>query len=336
MNELVTLVLLFSGEISAGERQLLSRYELRQRLELAPPTPEAMRPPGPYPSYDPALVERLEAELDEARTLGSSLDEQGALALLDRVERALLSHPELPQAAFLLAEHHRVAASVRARSPDGSAAAEALERAAGVLEGRRAASFGEAARDTSPDEARARVQVPGLDARDRLELDGVAGPHERELATGRHHVRVLRGDRLIYASFVELSAERSILDLGVAPLVACSADDLRGVTGERGFAPRAPAGITCRRWAVVRRSPRGLELAECSFERCRSFVALHAAPEPRPRTSAPPAAFPTWATIALAGLGAVGTGSLLLWSAGVFDRPEPAPVTRFVYEGPPE
>lgn len=334
MNELVVLVVLVRGEISAAERRVLSRYELDRGVEFASPTRGATRPPSSYPSYDPALVERIEAGLDEARTLGSSLDEEGALGLLDRVERELLSHPELPQAAFLLAEHHRVAASVRARSPDGSAAAEALERAATVLEGTRAASFGEPARNATADEARVRVRVRGLDARDRLELDGVAGPHERELAEGRHHVRVLRGDALAYAAFVELSGDSRDVVPGVPPLLPCSVDDLRGVSGERGFAPVAPSGIACRRWAVVRRSPRGLELAECTFDRCRSFSPLRAAPVSQ-RTAAPASAFPTWATIALAGLGAVGTSSLILWGAGVFDRPEPAPVTRFVYEGPP-
>lgn len=336
MSELVALVVLFSGEISSAERELLSRYELERGVELGPPTREAMRPPSPYPSYDATLVERLEAELDEARTLGSSLDEQGALALLDRVERELLLHPELPQAAFLLAERHRVAASVRARSPDGSADAQALERAARALEGSRAASFGEAPLSAPADDARVRVRVRGLDARDRLEIDGVAGPHERDLAEGQHHVRVLRGDALAHAAFIEIARDASDLDLGLAPLVACSPDDLRGITGERGFMPSVPAGVTCRRWVALRRSPRGLELAECTFDRCRSFSPLRAAKAPSQRAPLPPEQrFPTWATIALAGLGAVGTGSLILWSAGVFDRPEPAPVTRFVYEGPP-
>jgi hypothetical protein len=335
VSELVALVVLFGGEISVAERELLSRYELTRGVELGPPTREAMRPPGPYPSYDAALVERLEAELDEARTLGSSLDEQGALALLDRVEGELLLHPELPQAAFLLAERHRVAASVRARSPDGSADVEALERAARVLEGSRAASFGEALQSASGDDVRVRVRVNGLDARDRLEIDGVVGPHERAVAEGRHHVRVLRGDELAHAAFVEVTPARSELDLGLSPIVACSADDLRGVTGERGFIPSAPAGIVCRHWVVVRRSPRGLELAECTLDRCRSFQVLRAPITPKQSATPAPERFPTWATVALAGLGAVGTGSLILWSAGVFDRSEPAPVTRFVYEGPP-
>jgi hypothetical protein len=181
-----------------------------------------------------------------------------------------------------------------------------------------------------------RVRVRGLDARDRLEIDGVAGPHERDLPIGRHHVRVLRGEELAHAAFVDVAPEQTALDLGIAPLVACSADDLRGVTGEHGFMPSAPAGITCRRWVALRRSPRGLELAECSFQRCRSFNVLRAAKAPsRDAATAPAPRFPTWATIALAGLGAVSAGSLILWSAGAFDRPEPAPVTRFVYAGPP-
>jgi hypothetical protein len=93
VSELVALVVLFGGEISVAERELLSRYELTRGVELGPPTREALRPPGPYPSYDAALVERLEAELDEARTLGSSLDEQGALALLDRLTAARMWTP---------------------------------------------------------------------------------------------------------------------------------------------------------------------------------------------------------------------------------------------------
>jgi hypothetical protein len=333
LSELVALVLLFAGETTPAEQALLSRYELARSAELAPPTRDATRPPSPYPSYGAGLVARLEAELDEARTLGSSLDEAGALALLDRIEDELLKHPELPQAAWLLAERHRATAKIRERSPEGAADAATLWRAAALLEGKRALTFGEPASVATSDTPRTKVRVRGLDPRDRLELDGRSGPHEVELADGRHHVRVLRGDELVYAAFFEWPSTNGELDFGIPALVPCSADDLRGVEGAHGFAPVVPAGIACRRWVVVRRSPRGLELSECAYERCKSFNVLAAPPPKRPE-SAREREFPTWATVALASLGAIGTGSLVLWGAGVFDRRAQAPVTRFVYEGP--
>jgi hypothetical protein len=333
VSELVALVLLFTGETTPAEQTLLSRYELEHSVELAPPTRDASRPPGRYPSYEAALVERIEAELDEARTLGSSLDEAGALALLDRIEAELLKHPELPQAAWLLAERHRATALIRGRLPEGVADAAALSHAAAILEGRRAPTFGEPTSVAASDTPRVKVRVRGLDPRDRLELNGRHGSHEVELESGRHHVRVLRGGELAFAAFFDWSAATAELDFGVPALVPCSAEDLRDVEGARGFAPAAPAGIACRRWVVVRRSPRGLELAECAFERCKSFTLL-SAPTPKQRESKRERDFPAWASVALASLGAIGTGSLVLWGAGVFDRREQAPVTRFVYEGP--
>jgi hypothetical protein len=333
LSELVALVLLFTGETTPAEQTLLSRYELEKSVQLAPPTRDAKRPPSRYPSYESGLVERIEAELDEARTLGSSLDEAGALALLDRIEAELLKHPELPQAAWLLAERHHASALIRARSAEGADEAARLSRAAAILEGRRAPTFGEAASALAGEAPRVKVRVRGLDPRDRLELDGRPSPVEVELESGRHHVRVLRGDELAFAGFLDWFTSNAELDLGVPALVPCSAQDLRDVEGAHGYAPAAPSGITCRRWVVVRRSPRGLELAECSFERCKSFTPL-SGPAPKPRESTRERDFPVWASVALASLGAIGTGSLVLWSAGVFDRREQPPVTRFVYEGP--
>src|SRR6188474_2485964 len=73
------------------------------RGPLGPQQAQLARPMG-LPRYDAALVDRLETELEQARTSLSALEEAAAKERLARIEAELLAHPHLPQAAFLMAE----------------------------------------------------------------------------------------------------------------------------------------------------------------------------------------------------------------------------------------
>ena len=328
MPQTATLLLLFAGEPTRAERALIDAHAQKRNSAYIAPAPT---PASVYPTYTAARVLALEARLDEARTLSSSLDEKQALEVLTLVERELYEHPEIPQAAFLLAERHRLAASILRAQPGAEAEAAALDARAFVLEGRRAAAFGQTA---LPDPASAAPSTPihlgELDARDELEIDGVSGGAERALSPGEHHVRVLRGESLLFASFITNDAAAS-LRLTLPAVVPCSAWDLAAANPGSNAASTvsAPAArVRCGRWVAVRRVLGKLELAECEHARCGTFTPL----EPPPRTER--SRFPAWAGVAIAGAASIGVTSLALWAAGAFDRPVAPARTDFVYRGP--
>ncbi|HTQ06116.1 MAG TPA: hypothetical protein VMI54_19775 [Polyangiaceae bacterium] len=322
MTQTATLLLLLAGEPTRHEHALLADFARQKRIEFVAPAPT---PVTPYPAYRSELVLDLEGRLDEARTLASSLDEERALTLLASIERDIVDHPELPQAAWLLAEHHRIAADARAGDADAAEQAAALSHAAIVLEGPRAPAFGASAESAVAAEPSARVHVKDLGPRDELEIDGESGGSERRLAPGVHQVRVLRDGDLVFAGWAELGTEPEVT-LGLRPLVACSSEDLAH-TGASGGAVVVPHAVACAHWFVARPRPGGLELASCEHAACSGFTPLL---DPAP----PPRAFPPWATAALVSAGAVAAGLLSTWAAGGFEREHAAPPrTVFVYGG---
>jgi hypothetical protein len=316
MTQTATLLLLLSGEPSAGERTLLAEFARKKHAALVAPAPT---PGAPYPAYRQELVLDLEGRLDEARTLASSLDEERASDMLRALERNVLLHPELPQAAWLLAEHHRIAAELARLASDGSAADE-LDRQARALEGPRAAAFGaEGSLDTATGSVALRIE--DLDTRDMLELDGVSGGAERNVEPGTHQLRVLRDGELVFAAFRSVT-ESGALSLGVRPLVPCSTEDLARVTHGGEFV-RGTARVRCPRYVVARRANGQLEAAECTFSACTRFAAL----EPASRGLAP------WATVAIVTAGALVAMTAVTWAAGGFERAPAADKTVFVYGG---
>lgn len=320
MTQTATLLLFLAGELTQGERAALAEFSRQKHVSLvAPaPTPRAASP------YRQDFVLDLEGRLDEARTLASSLDEEHALALLGTIERDLLGHPELPQAAWLLAEHHRIAADLRRAAPDGAEAAAELDRQARALEGPRAAAFGTEPGPESPSTS-VRVLVRDLDSRDVLELDGASGGPERSVTPGVHQARVLRSGELAFAGWATLAAEGEVT-LGVRPLVACSTEDLDGVSLE-GRVVLGTRGVRCGRFVLARREGGRLEVADCTGSACTPFTPLK---EPRDKTVA---GLSPWAFAALATTGVVATMLLTTWAAGGFEREHPPEKTVFVYGG---
>ena len=317
MTQTATLLLLLAGEPTAGERALLAEFARKKQVSFVAPAPT---PRPPYPGYRQELVLDLEGRLDEARTLASSLDEERASEMLRAIERSLLAHPELPQAAWLLAEHHRIAAALSRVAGDGATTAETLAREARALEGPRVAAFGV---DAAP-EIRAgtvTLRVVDLDARDTLELDGKNGGPERSVEPGIHQLRVLRDGELVFAGFRSLTESGSV-SLGVRPLVPCSTEDLAMVT-QGGEFVRATAGVRCARYVVARRASGRLEVAECTQTACTRFAAL----TPASRGLAP------WATVAIVTAGALVAMTAVTWAAGGFEREPAADKTVFVYGG---
>ncbi|HEX6272152.1 MAG TPA: hypothetical protein VFZ53_03905 [Polyangiaceae bacterium] len=331
MNQTVTLLLLLSGEATAADKRALATFQARERVILALPVAGVPTPPQVH-SED--VSRRAEAALDEAQTLASSLDEERALGLLAEVERELLAHPELPQAAWLMAERHHVAADIHRKQPNGAEEAARLVASARALEGPRSTRFEDAAgAPTASEDPNApsptRLSVRDLAPHDVLVLDGRAVVSGERVAPGRHHARVLRDSALAWSGWFDVpSGERVDKLLGVPERVACSKGDLARVTpGPR--APSAPSGVQCGRWVAVRRGVSGLEVSGCEGPRCTAFGPLLR--EQLPATAA--AGIAPWAAAALVGAATVGAASILI-ATGTFERERPPPTTVSVYRGP--
>jgi hypothetical protein len=270
------------------------------------------------PAYDAARADRLEAELEQARTALAALEEQAAAERLERIAAELLAHPHLPQAAFLMAE----CLALQAQAAPG--ASVELRRRSTLLGGPRAPAFGEAV-TAAVATAELEVAIVGPAAGDELELDGQQRGALRSLrlAPGLHHVRVLRAGRPVYAAFEQLVTDQHELTLPVPQVRPCSYDDLGGVDRARAAqGARLEPPVQCGRWALVRPEPGGVGIASCGPDSCAPFVHWQRRRAPAPFTplTVDRERLPSWAGFALAGAGAALATGLLLWQSGALDR----------------
>jgi hypothetical protein len=249
------------------------------------------------------VEDRLEAARDSlAARAGADVD--GAL---ESAAGLLEAHPELPNAAWLMAEVER-ARSTRFRriAPvDAAAAARSWSRAA-ALDGGRAAGQGEG--ETAPDSgARAVLSVelrPQADMRiwaDGAPLDGVPVTTR----PGAHDVIVTWRGAPVWASWVELPPGGSTLPLSALDAPECSAADLSAVRadGQRVVALQA----RCPHWvAAATSATRGaVRIATCEADRCAALSDYK--PTSRwllERPEHPKPEWPAWATWGLVGTGA--------------------------------
>jgi hypothetical protein len=287
--------------------------------------------------YDASIAHELERLLEEARTVTP-----GAASALERIERLLTAHPELPQAAWLRAEGYALEAQYRLRdgNVDSRARSEDLAVAARRLEGARAPSFG--ASEKSPvartGAGTAGLTLVGLRPSDQLFVDGVAMAEGAFVELGEHHVQVLRAGVLIWAGWLDPGSPPRLLVED--PTVPCSDLDLLGIEA-RPDAPEPLPGVTCPSWAVARPgSGGGVDIALCEGSHCASWeqrggrnTALTlASANPSSTVDDADESLPSWlGWSALATAAAVATG-LILWQTGAFDTP--APATEFVFTGP--
>jgi len=285
----------------------------------------ATRPLG-LPANDAALVDVLEAELEQARTALSALEEANASTRLHQVEADLLAHPHLPQASFLMAEC--LALQAQAARDTNTAQAAALDARRLALEGPRASAFGETFA-TLPALASITLDVQGLGARDELELDGVrlaVGVKRVTLVPGLHHARVWRAERLVFATFSQLSPEQTAYTLDVPQAAPCSAEDLERVArADDDERSAVPAGIACEHWARVREEGPGIAVSLCAHSQCGPFLRWQRrAVAPFAPIAVERRRFPAWAGFALAGASALVASGVVLWQAGAFERGRPA------------
>jgi hypothetical protein len=283
-------------------------------LTLVAPA-KAVGSAGARSGLDEALSDRLESDLEQARTALSALEESAAIARLDRVQAELQSHPYLPQATFLMAECFALRAqAARSSAP---ALARELDAKRAALEGPRTAAFGEPEDPPSAPQPEIAFSIAGLGPSDLVEMDGRPARSREQLraAPGLHHFRIWRAGDVVFASFTELTPETSEVVLQPPPLVACDSADL---SGARDGA--VPAGIACSSWARVRPEGDGIGVSLCRQTQCGPFVHW----QPRPRQPFAPIAvdrgLPAWAGFTIAGATAALVTGLVLWQSGALDR----------------
>ena len=273
-------------------------------------------------AYAPDVVAQLESSLEEARNATASLEQSQALAALERADHLLRDHAELPQSAWLLAEIFELSADVENTAPDGADAATALRQRAAALEGPRAVPFSDREPGSEPRSApRQLVAINGLEPDDALEWDGIEAASPVTTAPGEHHARVLRGGRLLWAGWTKVGDADTQLRLPVPETVACSPDDIgRGrIAGGRALA--APHA-RCDSYVLSRaRSGGGIEAALCERESCGKLVIWE-----HPSVASAGAVHDTtkkvWPYAVALSAGALAITGLVLWRAGVFDRPD--------------
>jgi hypothetical protein len=276
------------------------------------------------------VAERCERKLEEARDHLNEGDSGAARQSLASLEQTLRDHPELLQASWLMAERYRIEAQLAARA--GESAATWQERA-DVLEGARAPAFGESARASAELSVPVTIEVHGARAHETY-WDGARTDDRFSTAQGEHHLAIVRGKRVAWSGWVS-ALVAAHLDVWIADAPPCSTDDLAGATFSGASDVRVPDGVRCGAWAIAGPgSQRGtIRAALCERAKCAPATTWAydlLAPVP-PAAEAGKKGFPAWATWTLAGVGAAIATSVILWQAGVFDRPEPQ--KKVIYDG---
>ncbi len=318
---------------SAAARRSLIEWAEARGVRLAEPAEGAL----PAVTADPAIGDAVEEQLERARDAITAHDPNGADTALTRAEALLHAHPELPQAAWLLAEVERArSARWRGLPPVGGVggatdSARAWSRAAG-LDGGRSGGVGEADAGSARDGG-AVAMVDGPEAVDGVEVrvDGVAGTTHRlaNTAATEHQVTVtrLRDGVLLWAGWVTLDRDGHVR-IALPPAVECSADDLRAA--RLATLEVSAPGVRCPDWIFVEEDARAparrdrgaevtLEIAWCSGDRCGPPLEWRVGPPgpvlPDRRAQG---AWPAWATWTIVGASAAAVTVATLAATGVF------------------
>lgn len=278
----------------------------------------APAPRGAGLAVDPKVADDVEKELAKAHD--SQSNDDTAERALARAEALLRDHPELPNAAWLLAE---VLRSRRQRTTDPVLAASLWQDAI-ALDGGRVPNIGQAGAPPPP-AFPLKIDAP---AGSEVRIDGHAATPT--VLSGEHAVVALNGDRVVFASWL---AVRGPMTLGIASHEdPCASIDAHR-EGDRVVAPTA----MCPSWvaAVPGDRPNSVLVARCVQNACSSLVEWRTAgalstgaPTSPDRRLSP---WPGWATWTCAGIGAATVLAVVLVASGVF---ESRPVEqRFVVGG---
>jgi hypothetical protein len=284
-------------------------------------------------AVDPAAADRVEQELEHAREATAGLDGDATDRALSRAAVEIVAHPELPQAAWLMAEVDRAWSVRYARiAPVDAARAERMWREAAGLDGGRAAGIGEPRVSAADSAVSFTIVAPaGVTAR----VDGIVTPSGAVQKTASAHVIVAERDGVVlWASWVNVTAGMTV---PLPALSACTTDDLSAarIDGDHvdGHGARCSAWIAA---SVADDDPTAVRIATCDASRCAPVVEWRTlrAPPFIPGTESPhdgSGHWPAWATWTIVGVGAAGAAvAVVLASGALQSRPTE---TQFVSGG---
>jgi hypothetical protein len=329
-----TLVWIAPDPPDAAESRAIASWAQAHGVELQPPHDERPR----ALAIEPGVAEQVEDLLDRARDATAAHEGEAIDRATQAAEDLLRAHPELPQAAWLMAEVER-ARSTRWRRID-PADAEAAEREwvrAEALDGGRMPGLGETSAASHPADAEVTLVLPDDDAA-RLDGESVAPGGVATTHVGLHVLVVIAGGAPVWAGWIEVQPGRSSVTIDAPAAAPCSIVDAAHaeLSGERVLGPR----VRCARWVAVARGPApgALRIASCYGARCGPLLVWReAAPwtGPAPASPSPEARhaqrWPGWATWVLAGAGVAVAAGIAIAASGALQAPPTE--TRFVSGG---
>jgi hypothetical protein len=282
----------------------LTAWARSHGVSLVPPTDDART----TLTVDLGIAATVEDWLDSARdalTARSAADVDRALA----AARSLLdAHPELPNAAWLMAEVERArAARFRRIPPTDLEAAERAASRAYALDGGRLAGAGET-QATLPPTATITLQMRAA-REEQVWMDGSpATTLAVESRAGPHAIVVTWQGVPIWARWVEAPPGASAIALSELDARACSSADLGPAHLAEGERVEAHLAL-CAHWvAAAQGLTRGaVRVATCQADRCTPLADWHAAPlwsQPVQTEHKHRSGWPAWATWGLVGTGA--------------------------------
>jgi hypothetical protein len=318
---IVTVLWLASAQapdLEAGRTRALKSWSLAHGVEIAPPRDEAPR--GLAVDYH--LAADVEALLDRAHDAIAARDADATDSAVSAAESALRAHPELPQAAWLMAEVERTRSTRWRRiAPVDAEAAERAWLRAEALDGGRTTGLaeetaeGHAAAATMTIEAVPDGTIAWLDGVSVTDVSGIpthAGPHV--LAVALAPLGSAPG-AVLWARWIDLPEGPSRVAVMVSGTTPCSSSDLARAS-LAGEAVSAEA-VRCEQWIAVTAgsAPDAIRVARCGRGACGPL--LEWTPSPAWSWSPPPArpaaGWPSWATWAIVGAGAaVAAGAVVV------------------------
>jgi hypothetical protein len=325
MDAPVTTVWIAPDAPDADQARALTSWGRSRGLRLVSPAAGAAKPL----EVDPQVAEDVERMIDRAHDAIAARDGEAADRLLTSADSTLRAHPEIPQAAWLLAEVERTRATRLLRVPPVDEAAAALAWArAEALDGGRVAGVGEKAGAAPAQTASVTLELVPATAEARLDGVPVRGTTVSTHA-GPHALVVSRQGAPVWAGWIDAAAGSSTVHVDTPAAPPCTSGDVGSarIAGDSVDASQ----VRCGAWVAAIPGPAGIRVALCETGRCGALVDWRA---PLPWTYEPPPegehhrAWPAWATWGLVGAGAVVAGTIAVIASGVL---KPAPTeTQFV------
>jgi hypothetical protein len=302
------IVWLGEAPADAEASATLSAWARTQALGLVPP-PDVVRPTLPV---DLGMVATVENLLDSARDALTGRSGAEVDRALGAAQNLLAAHPELPNAAWLMAEVERLrAARWRRVAPTEVEAAERASSRADALDGGRMAGAGETDANMAQPATITLQMRPSREAQIWLDGSPVA-TGAIESRSGPHSVVVTWLGAPIWATWIETPAGASTVALSELDAPACTSADLEQT---RLYGDHADADLAqCARWVVATRglTSGSIRVATCQASRCSPLTDWRPPPvwsQPLAPSHEHRSGWPSWATWGLVGAGvAVASG----------------------------